>query len=210
MLKQKAIVFRRIYILLDLVLTCVSLVLATAAYDRFFSTVPGFLDLLYRYGPALYFALPVWYILFRINGMYESRRLDTVQRVAWISVWSVGEGITLLILISYFLRITEISRLFVLLFGFINVVLLVLVRVLLKKILHNLRSKGYNFRRVLIVGTGNRARSVSGKLTAQQEWGMVVYGFLSETPEEVGRQVDGAAVLGTVGDLQKIISQIYF
>ncbi len=206
MLKQKAIVLRRLYIFLDLLLTCVSLVLTTAVYDRFFSTVPGFLDLLYRYVPALYFVLPVWYILFRINGMYESRRLDTVRRVAWVAVWSVGEGITLLILICYFLRITEISRLFVLLFGFINVFLLVLVRIFLKKVLHNLRAKGYNFRRVLIVGTGNRARSVAGKLTAQQEWGMVVYGFLGETPEEVGRQVDGATVLGTVEDLQKIIS----
>ena len=158
-----------------------------------------FLDLLYRYAPALYFVLPVWYFLFRINGMYDSRRLDTIPRVAWIATLSVGEGITLLILISYFLRITDISRLFVLLFGFINVVFLVLLRIVLKEFLHNLRSKGYNFRRILIVGTGKRARSVAKKLHAHREWGMVVYGFLSQTPEEVGKRLDEAESARFVG-----------
>jgi exopolysaccharide biosynthesis polyprenyl glycosylphosphotransferase len=206
MLKQKANVFRRVYVFLDLFVTCLSLVAATVIYNAVFSPATPFLELLYRYTPSLYFVLPVWYLLFRINGMYESRRLDTVPRVAWIATWSVGEGITLLILICYFLKITDISRLFVLLFGFINVVFLVLLRVVLKEFLHNLRSKGYNFRRILIAGTGKRARSVAEKLHAHREWGMVVYGFLSQTPEEVGKQLDEGKVLGSLEDLREIIS----
>ncbi len=206
MLKQKATVFRRVNVILDLIVTCLSLVAAVLVYNAVFSPASPFLDLLNRHIPALYFVLPVWYILFRINGMYESRRLDTVPRVAWTAMWSVGEGITLLILISYFLRITEISRLFVVFFGVINVVLVVLVRIVLKESLHNLRAKGYNFRRILIVGTGNRARSVAKKLHAHREWGMVVYGFLSQTPEEVGKQLDEARVIGSLQDLQEVIS----
>ncbi len=206
MLKQKATVFRRVNVILDLVVTCLSLVAAVLVYNAVFSPALPFLDQLKRYIPGLYFVLPVWYILFRINGMYESRRLDTVPRVAWIAMWSVGEGITLLILISYFLRITDISRLFVVLFGIINVVLIVLVRIVLKESLHSLRSKGYNFRRILIVGTGTRARSVAEKLHAHREWGMVVYGFLSQTPEEVGKQLDDGRVIGTLEDLQEVIS----
>ncbi len=206
MLKQRATVFRKINVFLDLVVTCLSLVAATLVYYSVFPTSPPFIDLLYRYFPAFYFVLPVWYLLFRINGMYDSRRLDTVSRVAWLAMWPVGEGITLLILASYFLRITQFSRLFVLLFGSINVVFLVLMRIILKKFLHNLRAKGYNFRRILIVGTGNRARSVAKKLHAYQEWGMVVYGFLSQTPEEVGKQLDDARVIGSLEDLQQIIS----
>jgi exopolysaccharide biosynthesis polyprenyl glycosylphosphotransferase len=206
MLKQKATVFRRVYVFLDLIVTCLSLVAATAIYNVVFLASAPSLDLLYRYAPALYIVLPVWYFLFRINGMYESRRLDTVPRVAWIATWSVGEGITLLIMITYFLRIAEISRLFVLLFGFLNVFLLVLVRIVLKEFLHNLRSKGYNFRRILIVGTGKRARSVAKKLHAHREWGMVVYGFLSQTPEEVGKRLDEARVIGSLEDLLEVIS----
>ncbi len=191
---------------LDLLVTCLSLVAATAIYNSLFLAAAPFLDILYRYAPSLYFVLPVWYFLFRINGMYESRRLDTIPRVAWIAMWSVGEGITLIILICYFLRITDISRLLVLLFGFINVIFLVLLRILLKEFLHTLRSKGYNFRRILIVGTGKRARSVANKLHAHREWGMVVYGFLSQSPEEVGKQLDEAKVIGSLEDLQRVIS----
>jgi exopolysaccharide biosynthesis polyprenyl glycosylphosphotransferase len=206
MLKQRAIAFRRVYIFLDLIVTSFSLVAATTVYNTLFLSDVPFLALLARFAPALYFVLPVWYFLFRINGMYESRRLDTISRVAWIAILSVGEGITLLILLSYFLKITNVSRLFVLLFGFINIALLVLLRIILKEFLHNLRSKGYNFRRILIVGTGKRARSVAKKLHAHPEWGMVVYGFLSQTPEEVGEQIDAAGVLGSLENLQEVIS----
>jgi exopolysaccharide biosynthesis polyprenyl glycosylphosphotransferase len=206
MLRERALLFRRINIILDLLVTCLSLVAAVFVYKLAFSPGSPFLGLLYRFAPALYFVLPVWYLLLRINGMYESRRLDTLPAVAWIATWSVGEGIALLILISYFLRITEISRLFVILFGFINVFFLVLVRILLKAFLQNVRSRGYNFRRVLVVGTGQRARSVARKLKAHQEWGMVVIGFLSPAPEEVGRELEGSSILGSVQDLRTIIS----
>jgi exopolysaccharide biosynthesis polyprenyl glycosylphosphotransferase len=206
MLKQRANLFRRTNVTLDIFVTCLSLVAAVLAYHSIFAPTTPFSILLYRYVPTLYFALPIWYVLFRINGMYDSRRLDAVPKVVWTTTVSVGEGIALLILISYFMRITTISRIFVLLFGCINVVLLVLERVALKQFLYRLRSKGYNFRRVLIVGTGTRARSVARKLETHREWGMVVYGFLSQAPEDVGKQLDSARVLGRVEDLQHIIS----
>ncbi len=206
MLKERANLFRRVNVIFDIITTCVSLVAAVVLYHYAFSPTVPFLNLLYRYAPTLYFALPVWFILFRINGMYESRRLDTIPKVAWITTWSVGEGIALLILISYFLRITAVSRIFIILFGVINIVLLVLQRIILKEFLYSLRSKGFNFRRVLIVGTGNRARSVAKKLDAHREWGMVVYGFMSQTREEVGRELDGASVIGSLDELQAVIS----
>jgi len=206
MLKEKATVFRRATVAFDIILTCISLFAAIVIYHRVFYSVPPLLGLFYRYTPALYFVLPVWYVLFRINGMYESRRLDTIPKVAWITTWSVGEGIALLILVSYFLRITDLSRLFVMVFGCVNVIFLVFGRVLLKEFLHSLRSKGYNFRRILIVGTGNRARAVAKKLHAHREWGMMVYGFLSQTPEDVGKDLEEGKVIGQLEDLQEIIS----
>ncbi len=206
MLREKASLLTKLQILLDFLVTLASLVAAVFVYSVTFPAAPPFSLLLYRYFPILYFAFPLWYILFRINGMYDSRRLDTIWMVCWNTVRSVGEGIALLILFSYFLKITTISRAFVLLFGAINIVGLVLERIILKQILFSVRSKGYNFRRVLIVGTGNRARAVARKLLDHREWGLQVYGFLSEDPSEIGKPFEQSTVIGSLDNIQQIIS----
>jgi len=190
---------------LDLLVTCLSLAAAIIVYHYAFHPTLPLLYLFYRYTPGLYLVLPVWFLLFRINGMHDSRRLDTIPKVAWIVIWSVGEGIALLILISYFLRITDISRMFVLLFGFINIVFLVLERMLLKEFLHRLRARGYNFRRILIVGTGNRARAVAKKLSAHREWGMMVFGFLSQARSLEEQIADGRVGEAEIADTRHLV-----
>lgn len=205
MLKQRARLFTRLNVVSDLLVTLLAFVLAFLL--RFGpAPTPEVRALFVKYFPILYFALPFWYVLFRINGMYESQRTNTIPKVCWISARSVGEGITLLVLIGYFLRITSISRSFILLFGLVNVLLLVLERALIMAFLRRLRSRGYNFRTVLVVGASQRARSVARKIRLHPEWGLNLFGFLSQSREEVGQQLEGATVSGGLEDLQEIIS----
>lgn len=204
MLKEKALLFRKVNVILDLFFTAFALLLAF--WIRYsIQPAPYLSGLFYRYTSILYFALPLWYILFRLNGKYESHRTITTPKVIWIILKSVGEGIALLILISYFMKVTAFSRSFILLFGLINILLLVLVQAVLKQFLYGVRSRGYNFRRVLIMGTGKRAKSVAEKISAHREWGLKIFGFLTQNPEEVGRQLDGKKIIGELGDLKGIL-----
>ena len=205
MLKEKALLFRKLNVVLDLYFTALALLLAF--WIRYsIHPVPYLSDLFYRYTSILYFALPLWYILFRLNGKYESHRTNTTPKVTWIIVKSVGEGIALLILISYFMKVTAFSRSFILLFGLINILLLVLVQALLKQFLYRVRSRGFNFRMVLIVGTGRRARFVADKIASHREWGLKIFGFLTPNPEEIGQSVDGGIIIGKLDDLKQILS----
>ena len=205
MLKEKARLFRRIYVILDLLVTVISLLVALLVRLSFDLSDVSF-EIFKKVFPILYFALPLWYLLLRFNGMYESHRTNTTWKVCWIATKSIGEGITLIILAAYLLKTAPISRSVLFLFGVVNVLLLVVEKALLKEVLHAIREKGYNFRTVLIVGSGIRAMSVAKKIVSHKEWGLQIFGFLSQDPTDLGRMLEGKRVLGNLEDLQKIIS----
>ena len=203
MLREKALLFRKLNIALDAFVTALSFY-ASFIIFTFLWPKTAYTDLL-EYLPILYFALPLWYIIFRINRMYESHRTISTQKVIRIITKSVVEGIVLLILISFFLfpKTQSIDRMFYLLFGFFNILFLISERILLKQFLYTLRSRGYNFRNVLIIGTGNRAKSLATRISAQKEWGLNIYGFLTQDDEEDVNVFQEWEVIGKLEDLHE-------
>ena len=120
MLREKALLFRKLNIAFDILVTALSFYTSFIIFS-FFSSKTPYTDLL-QYVPILYLALPLWYVIFRVNGMYESHRTISTQKVIRIITKSVIEGIVLLILISFFLfpETQSIGRMYYLLFGLIN------------------------------------------------------------------------------------------
>jgi len=208
MLKERAALLRRLGAVLDLLFTIFAWI--TAYFVRFHfmpsETPSPTPDLFLRYLMVLYFALPLWYALLHLNGMYQSHRTITTSEIISRTGRSVAEGIIVLILISFFLKVGAIYRTFLPLFGVASFVFLVLERLLVKQLLARIRYRGYNFRRVLIVGTGNRARAVASKIREHGDWGLKIVGFLSTSPEEYGISIEGSHVVGALDDLQNTVS----
>ena len=61
--------------------------------------------------------------------------------------------------------------------------------------------------RVAIVGTGEPGVALAGHIWRTAATETQVVGFVSESRAEVGRQIEGASVLGVVEDLEEVISQ---
>lgn len=61
--------------------------------------------------------------------------------------------------------------------------------------------------RVAIVGTGEPGVALAGHIWRTSAAGTQVVGFLSQSRAEVGRQIEGASVLGMVDDLEHVIAQ---
>ena len=61
--------------------------------------------------------------------------------------------------------------------------------------------------RVAIVGTGEPGVALAGHIWRTSASETQVVGFVSESPDEVGRFIEGASVLGIIGDLEELISQ---
>ena len=77
----------------------------------------------------------------------------------------------------------DFSRQLVFLFYGIDTVLEVVVRFLIRRALVNIRKKGMNLKRILLVGYSRAAEEYIDRINANPQWGYVVRGILDDNIE---------------------------
>src|SRR5207253_2793134 len=83
-----------------------------------------------------------------------------------------------LALTAYGLRLEFVSRFFLVVFGVVNFFFLATEKIALRLTSRFVRARGYNFRTVLLVGTGRKAAQLAEFLEARSYWGFKVLGYL--------------------------------
>jgi exopolysaccharide biosynthesis polyprenyl glycosylphosphotransferase len=68
------------------------------------------------------------------------------------------------------------------------------------------RESRINYVKVLVVGTGERARMLMSRYRNASEWGIDIIGVLDPDPSLVGSKVDGVKVLGTLDAIENVLS----
>ncbi|HEY3054965.1 MAG TPA: sugar transferase [Thermoanaerobaculia bacterium] len=211
MLKQQARLIARIVYLVDLALTSGAFfaafyirdrVLPWIAPDQFPTGLFPLLDYLKIYPVVLI----IWSILLVSYHSYHSHRTVPLRKEALTIIRVVLYGNLLLATIAYLLPLRQLSRAWFILFGVLSAVLLVAEKILLRVLARYVRSKGLNYRTVLIVGTGRRALEVARMIVNHKYWGFKILGFVSDGH----RLPNGWArfrIFGSVPDLKKILEQ---
>jgi len=81
-------------------------------------------------------------------------------------------------------------------------------RLVLRKSLGNLRAKGFNVRRVIIIGDGELGQEVASKLFLSHELGLQVQGFITDSPEKYRKSlIKDLPILGTIDNINQIVAQ---
>jgi exopolysaccharide biosynthesis polyprenyl glycosylphosphotransferase len=209
MLKQKARLIARIVYGVDLALTTVAffaaffirdVILPAVAPSRF----PTGLFPLPEYLKIYPVILVIWSVLFFTYHSYHSHRTVSLQREAITTFRVVIVGNVILATIAYLVPLRQLSRAFFVLFGVLAALLLVLEKIVVRVLARYVRSKGLNYRTVLIVGTGRRAIEIARLVADHNYWGYKILGFVSDGH----RLPNGWAryrIFGSVPDLKKIL-----
>jgi len=206
MLKKHSKFFETMVLFLDCVTLSCSWILAY--YVRFYipiipvsKGIPPF----YTYITLLLIMLPLWYIVFKMFGLYRPRRISS--KIA--EVWDIAKGTTIAILIlvslTFFVRKYEFSRLTFLYFWIICMIALCVERILFREFLRFIRKRGYNLRHALIVGTGSLGQDVTDRVHGHPELGIKIRGFLSEDNSQIGNELKGFKVLGTFENIRNVV-----
>ncbi len=132
------------------------------------------------------------------SGAYNSPRDMTTGRYAWAIFRALGLAFGLLLGILFFLKIDYISRLVILAFALFEFICLFLIRLWSLTYFKKTTRDNTNALRLLIVGTGERAKEVVHDLLKQSEWGITIVGHLDPDPTRVGSDINGIPVIGTV------------
>ena len=209
MLKQKAQVVAQIVFGVDLVLTSVAFFAAFFIRDLFLPVVdpvrfPTGLFPLVEYLKIYPLVLIIWSVLLFSYNSYHSHRTIPLTREALTTIRVVFVGNVLLATLAYLLPLRQLSRSWFILFVLIGAVLLVAEKVLVRVLARWVRSKGLNYRTVLIVGTGRRATDIARMIVGHKYWGYKILGFVSDGH----RLSNGWAryrIYGNVPDMKRIL-----
>lgn len=113
----------------------------------------------------------------------------------------------MLITTVFLFKLEMVSRSVLLAAMTLNMIALAFVRLFLRWWYFTVRvEKRDNYTKVLVVGSGPRAEFYLKQVMPNSEWGMEVIGCVDPDPSKVGQACDGSTVIGTLDDLEKIIS----
>ena len=161
-----------------------------------------------NYYVVLLLIIIIWHVSLRwvaVYGRYREHGLHWfLIRILKASMF----GMLLLNMVLFILHVTEVSRLLLAIFLILSVMGLTLLRWIVLFVLERIRSKGYNFRNVLVVGSKLRAKEVIEAIKTDPQSGYKVIGCLDPDPDSLGKQVsDGCQVMGQLDALRTILEE---
>jgi exopolysaccharide biosynthesis polyprenyl glycosylphosphotransferase len=149
--------------------------------------------------------IAMWNPLLGAFGAYRSPRVTSRFDYGWAVLRAVTIGLVVLVVLLFILKIQYVSRIIVVTFAVLDFAALVGIRFWAVWYFRKSLSKGENFLKVLIIGTGNRAIRFASILKQNSEWGLHIVGHLDPDPERVGQVIEGSPVLGSVDDISSIL-----
>ena len=216
MLKEHDAVIRRALILLDSIVVAFSFFLAYFfrkflpqfyTWDIFPSrlVMSDEIASLSDYAVVLFFVVPLWVIILHINGIYRPMRLKKMFELIWTIIKSSFFSVLAFGAFVFLFKLEHVSRLFFVLFVITASALLFLEKLLVYSAAHFARRRGYNYRRILIVGTGRRASGFIRMIKENPEWGFRIFGAVNDEPGREVEKVNGIEIIGNINEISVLL-----
>ncbi len=176
MLKEQSTIIRRLVIFVDAALLSSSFFFAFYLRFQHFPLMHELKD----YGWAAVIFIPLFLLsLYKLKIYHQLRfisQYDIAKKVslAFIFTFTISSAIIFLVHAIYY------SRLLLLYFSFVSFGLILLVKLLLKFFLNQLRSRGYNFRQILIIGSGDKLAKVASFFQQHKSYGIKVFAAFNQ------------------------------
>jgi Undecaprenyl-phosphate glucose phosphotransferase len=210
MLKERSQTFKLLFVILDFFLAVFSFLLAFVIRFNLEKNPDFFLNTL---DVSNYFILGVvlgftQVISFLSIDLYHPRRgLSFAEEIFGI-LTGVFLNLVFLLAILFFIRAQSFSRLIILYYAILSPILIAISHFILRNILNHLRSKGYNLRSVLIIGTGKNAVAFQESIKKHSIYGYSIIGFLAGNKNFIKKNANLPKVIGKWLDLEKIILKL--
>ena len=204
MLKRHSQFLQSLLFLFDLAL--ISACWITAYYMRFrggWALVDKGIPRFDMYLWVLVPILVVWGVCFKAFNLYRPRRMGSHLAEVLDIAKANSLSVLILVVLTFFVRQFEYSRLVFLYFWVLNLVALGFSRMVFREGLRFFRKQGYNQRHCLIIGAGKLGQRIAHSLSFHPEFGVKVQGYLTRQPQKLAQTFEGISVMGLYGDLEK-------
>ncbi|MBU1061536.1 MAG: sugar transferase, partial [Candidatus Omnitrophica bacterium] len=217
MIKEKIDLFRKLFMALDILVVAISFFLAYMLRHNvhifynldFFPgrEVLGDLYPLSRYLNILPLVFLGWWGALNYFGLYRSFRRKKFFEIVWEIIRSTFFVMIVFAVAVFIFKLDFISRSFLFLSLFITSVLLIIERWIIVASLRFFRKRGYNYRNILLVGTGSRAERFIELVHKHSEWGLRIVGLIDVDEDRLGKIFCGEKVIGLLKDIPVILDE---
>ncbi|MCW7755070.1 sugar transferase [Desulfobotulus sp. H1] len=205
MLRENSDTLNSFHRLADLVLTAFSFLIAYGIKKNGFFGLGG-LSQEPDYRLVVLFILVIWYFVFDWNRVYAPFRNQNIAEILLRLYKSVFVSLMVFSLAIYLLKIEGLSRALILLFVSVNLTLLTFSKVAVFRMLASVRSNGYNYKNILVVGSRTRAAIFMRSILDKAEKGYRICGCLETDRDRLGVWVAGSIhVTAHVDELKNIL-----
>jgi len=203
---------RRLAQIADFIVVVVSFILAYEIADRLHILYPYLFPPEFRIKASMMLIILVlgiiYCILFDQLKAYSYQRFTSLVReysiVIKVSFIGALASIALLFLFGY----KEISRTIIIVFFTVNFLMLFLEKSTLFYAAALIRRYGKNRKRVILIGTGTRARNFIKTVRGHFYWGLDIIGLLTGDPDNIGKEVEGIKIIDHYKNIQNILKTV--
>jgi len=213
-IKDNQKTLNRLHILMDALIIVISFLIAY--YMRFYSFLTS-LSLfsvekktfypLSVYAQSLYILVPLYLFLYDRAKLYTPKRSKKRWTEFYHITYSNFLGLTFYLFLLYMIKEEHISRLFLGMFTFINIILCAVARMSIAQVLRTFRRKGYNLKHVLLVGYSRAAEAYIDRIFANPQWGYYIHGILDNNME-IGTKYKKVPVVGKLEQLEEYLTKM--
>jgi exopolysaccharide biosynthesis polyprenyl glycosylphosphotransferase len=205
---ERPIWVRVFALIADIVMTAVSFVTAFALRTEiraiyFFGSAQS----IESYYDVLVLVVVIWWFLLNVQKAYAEWRRVPFSREFTLTVRTAVIGTVILFAVAYAMRIELPPRSTIVLFVVLNICLLCLNRIFFRYLRDYMRAEGGLTKRVLIVGSGEKAQRFVKSVGEHGEWALDIVGFIDFDPKRVDSKVPGGRVIGTPADLTRLLHE---
>jgi len=200
MLKEHAALFRRLMMAADICIVAAAFFLGYLFKNAIDSIYP-----LETCVGLLPFFILIWVTFLYTSGMYASFRIKPVSTILSSVLKSSVCGFLIFSSLIYVLKFYQISRALIFFVFVLAAVLITVEKICLVFFFKYLRKKGYNYRNILLAGSGKKAQEFISLVERHGEWGLKIIGLLDEDKQKVGQIISGYKVIGYFGNLAETL-----
>ncbi len=150
----------------------------------------------------------VYEVLFDYHKAYSYQRFTSLLREYSIVIKVCFTGSLITIAVLFLFGLKDIPRTLFIVFFIISLFLFIAEKSLLFYAASLIRLKGRNRKRVLLIGTGTRAKNFISTVKDNFHWGLDIVGMLTGEEGNIGKKVEGIGIIDHYKNIQNILKTI--